>query len=191
MQSISWKLEQFNVRASHLDASRFLTWIRTRGNKQPNMPQLLSGSWLPYEGLHREDIDSFVLNLRVLIQDRDGFSIRCLSKVYETFPEDFSQAKILFKSFRRELQAYLSTKTFLTIGGSLLTRNQLLKTILYGGFAHSDPAYYGNFLKLTQSGLFSLFSFVEFMNIISVINSRVQQIALLNKEVLTWLNEPN
>lgn len=157
MQSTSWKLEQFNARASRLETSRFLAWIRTRGNKQPDMRELLSGTWLPYEGLHREDIDSFVLNLRIIIQDRDGFSIRCLGKIYEKFSDDLSQAKSIFKNFENELQTYLSSKSFLGVGGSSFTRRQLLDTILYGGFAHSDPRHYDNFVKLTQSGLFSLF----------------------------------
>lgn len=191
MQSASWKIEQFNLRASRLDASRFLQWVRTRGNKQPDMRELLAGSWLPYEGLHREDVDSFVLNLRVLIQDQDGFSIRCLGKVYETFPDDYFQVKQLFNKFHSGLQAYLSAKSFISIGGSSFTHKQLLDTILYGGFAHSNPKHYGNFVRLTKSGLFSLFSFVEFMNVISVLNSRVQQIAILNTEVLSWLKEPN
>lgn len=191
MQSITWKLEQFNVRASRLDTSRFLLWVRTRGNKQPDMRALLSGSWLPYEGLSREDIDSFVLNLRVLIQDQDGFSIRCLREIYKGFPDDFSKAKELFRSFQSGLQAYLSEKSFLGIVGQTLTRRQLLDAILYGGFAHSNPKHYDNFVRLTQSGMFSLFSFFEFMNIIGVLNGRIQQIAILNTEVISWLKEPN
>lgn len=189
MQPVEWKLQQFNVRAQYLDESRFLKWIRARGNKQPDIQKLCSGTWLAYDGLDREDVDSFVLNLRVLLQDRDGFSIRCLAAVYDNFPSEFAQAKDLFKGVRDGLSAYLRQPSLVGIGGNKFTKHEILDIILYGGFAHNTPDLYGKFVSISKSGFFCLFSFVEFMNIITVLNGHIQQIAIINNEVISWLKE--
>lgn len=48
-------LHLFNQRAKKLADSRFLAWLKTRGNKQPDMTRLLKGDWLAYHDLNSED----------------------------------------------------------------------------------------------------------------------------------------
>jgi hypothetical protein len=180
-------LKLFNTRARILEESRFLNWLRTHGNKQPNMARLLAGDWLAFEGLHREDLDSFFLHLRTLIQNRDGYSICCLSKIYDQFPEDYEAARKEFHHVRNELKEYLDRKSLVQakIHGSLSNRS-LLNIILYGGFAHNDPKYFDNFVRMTQSGFFSFFTFTTLWNIVMVLHANIQKIALINNEVISW-----
>jgi hypothetical protein len=192
MQTPAWKLKQFNLRARYLAESRFLQWIQAGGNKQPNLPELLSGKWLVYEGLHREDLDSFILNLRLLIQDRDGFSVRCLSEIYEAFPADYQQAKDAFVYVRSLLSKYLESPSMVRLNKrGKTTKLAVLETVLYGGFAHTDPKHHDDFLTLTTSGIFSMISFIEFTNIIVVVSDYVRRIETLNGEVLGWLEGSN
>jgi len=190
MQDCAWKLEQFNKRASFLDSSRFLSWVRSNVSKQPDVGKLLKGDWLVYEGLSREDLDSFILNFRLLIQGRDGYSIRCLSEIYGSLPEDYASAKHALESVRKMLNGYLNSSSTvkLKVRGKTSKRT-VMETILYGGFAHTNPRHYKNFVALTTSGAFSLFTFFEFVNILSVVNDYIQRIAVLNGEVLGWLAE--
>lgn len=184
------QLQLFNRRARYLAESRFIKWLDTRGNKQPDMARLLSGDWLAFEGLHREDLDSFCLNLRLLIQDRDGFSIKCLSKIYEQFPDDYDIAKKAFIHVRSNLNEYLAQTSLVQLDRqNPLSHKDLLDIILYGGIAHNDSRHYDNFVKMTQAGIFSLFTFTTLWNIVKVINKNIQKIALLNSEVMSWETE--
>ena len=192
MQTPAWKLKQFNLRARYLAESRFLQWIQAGGSKQPNLPELLAGKWLVYEGLHREDLDSFILNLRLLIQDRDGFSIRCLSELYRSFPDDYREAQDAFVYVRGLLNKYLESPSTVRLKKrGKTTKRVVLNTILYGGFAHTDPKFHSDFLTLTTSGMYSMMSFIEFTNIIFVVSDYLRRIEILNGEVLGWLEGSN
>ena len=89
-------LKLFNERAERLKRSRFLEWLN-KSPKEPRKEAIISGDWLAYEGLRPDDLDAFCLNLRLLMQDRDGYSIRCLSKEYEKLPETLQMNKFYLK----------------------------------------------------------------------------------------------
>lgn len=180
-------LDLFNQRAKKLADSRFLSWLKKSGNKQPDMNRLLAGDWLAYNDLNPEDLDSFCLNLRNLIQDRDGYSIRCLSNIYQAFPDDYQEAKNLFTAITQELHDFLERRSLVQLKGkSPMTHKDLLEVILYGGIAHNNEKHYANFVRLTRAGVFSSFVFATFWNIILTLNSTIQRIALLNREVVKW-----
>lgn len=180
------KLQLFNKRARYLAESRFIKWLETHGNKQPDMARLVLGDWLVFEGLHREDLDSFFLNFRLLIQDRDGFSIESLANIYEKFPADYDEAKMVFNDLREKINDYLTQESILKFHEKHLTNNDVLEIILYGGIAHNNPKHYPKFIKMTEAGLYSLFTMITLWNIVKVLNRRIQQIALLNNEIISW-----
>ena len=180
-------LHLFNERAHKLANSRFLAWLKRGGNKQPEMKLILQRNWLAYSDLNSEDLDSFCLNLRLLIQDRDGFSIRCLSRIYEQFPEDYREAKDAFCFVRQGLNEFLMGKSLVQLQGCRpLSHRELLNVILYGGITHNNLRYYRDFLRLTRAGVFSSLVFGIFWNITLTLNSAIQRIALLNQEVIEW-----
>lgn len=186
------QLSLFNERAKKLADSRFLAWLKARGNKQPDISRVIGGDWLAYEDLNSEDLDSFCLNLRLLIQDRDGFSIRCLSQVYEQFPKDYEEAKRLFFEETRKLNEYLEERAFVQLPGrNSLTHKELLNIVLYGGIAHNDEKYYSDFVRMTKAGFFSVFTFITLWNIVFKLNTCIQRIAILNEEVIQWEMESN
>lgn len=181
----------FNERAQKLATSRFLAWLKRGGNKQPEMKLILERNWLAYSDLNSEDLDSFCLNLRLLIQDRDGFSIRCLSRIYEQFPEDYREAKDAFCFVRRGLNEFLMGKSIVQLQGRRpMSHRELLNVILYGGITHNNLRYYRDFLRLTKAGVFSSLVFAIFWNVILTLNSAIQKIAMLNQEVIEWEAEP-
>lgn len=187
IESSLLSLHLFNERAQKLANSRFLAWLKRGGNKQPEMNLVIERNWLAYSDLNSEDLDSFCLNLRLLIQDRDGFSIRCLSRIYEQFPEDYRQAKDAFCFVRQGLNEFLMEKSLVQLQGRRpLSHRELLNVILYGGIAHNNAFYYRDFVRLTKAGFFSSLVFFVFWNIIQTLNSAIQKIALLNQEVIQW-----
>lgn len=185
-------LELFNQRAKRLKESRFLTWLLTSGNKQPDLARLQAGDWLAYEGLSPDDLDSFCLNLRLLIQDGDGYSIRCLSDLYASFPDDYEEAKKLFSEKRNALENFLESKAMLQIQERApLSHRALFNIVFYGGIVHNSKEYYADYLRLTRCGAFSSVTFMIIWNVILKMNACIQCIAILNGEVMRWESEPN
>lgn len=175
----------FNVRAYYLAESRFVAWLNGQGNKQPDLERVQEGHWTSLIGMHREDLDAYALNLRPLIQAQDGYSIRCLAAIYEALPEDYAEEKSAFAYVRGELNAFFSRETSLQIlPGKRLTNWDLLETYLYGGIAHNSQKHFGNFIKLTQSGEFTLFTLAPFLNLMHFLNNSIQKLAILNKVVI-------
>lgn len=187
---ITDKLARFNERVGYLVDSSLLAWLRTRGNKQPDLSRLLSGEWLVYEGLKRESLDSYFLHLRTLLQGRDGYSVKQIGEIYDHLPAEYCELATLSVQLRSQLNSCLDVSAGLRLEKEApLSRRELLNTLLYGHFAHDDPNYVAAFKKLTGTGMFSLFSFIAFANIVITLTDVLRRMALLNKTAIEWLQE--
>ncbi len=180
----------FNERADRLRESSFLKWLN-KSQKKPRKQDIDVGRWLSYEGLRPDDLDAFCLNLRLLIQDRDGYSINCLSNLYEILPETVEEARTLFKQERKKLNDYLEERSFIQIEVRNLSNRDVFNILFYGGLVHNNVKYYEDYIRLTKSGLFSIFTFVELWNILLQFNTYIQNIAMINKAVIKHLEEFN
>jgi hypothetical protein len=88
--------------------------------------------------IHNEDtIMAFVLTLRQLIQ-RDPTSIRKMAKLYEEMPID-ENYKIEFRNLRKRFNDYLGSQAITTLADDP-TIEKILRTIIYGEYAHLDDA---------------------------------------------------
>ena len=181
-------LERFNQRASYLEDSTFLAWIKKRGNKQPNLERLFAGNWLVYEGLERESLDSFFLNLRPLLQGRDRYSVRQIFEIISSLPDPSNEVKSVGLQLQGQFQELMNRPTWLRLGDRSLTNQTLLETVLYGRFAHDDPKYIDDFDKLTKSGMFSLFSFISFINLVTQLTDHIRRLRMLNEYAIDVLS---
>lgn len=190
MCEITDKLTRFNERVDYLVDSSLLAWLRTRGNKQPDLSRLLSGEWLVYEGLRRESLDSYFLHLRTLLQGRDGYSVRQIGEIYDRLPAEYSELAVIYVQLREQLNSCLDASAGLRLGKEApLSRRELLNTLLYGHFAHDDPNYVAAFKRLTSSGMFSLFSFVAFATLVVTLTDVLRRMALVNRVAIEWLQQ--
>lgn len=108
--------------------------------------KIMDRQWIAFDNISEDDLDAFVLNLRLLIQDRDGFSIRCLSKLYkDKAPKDLSTE---FDEQRNRWKDYRSSPSPLVKPGGTekLSYGELFDILFYGGLAHQDPRYLMNSL---------------------------------------------
>jgi hypothetical protein len=89
----------FNERVERLLRS---TLARRIGNPTFTLSykKVIDPDWICFDGVTEDAVDAFVLHIRVLLQERDGISIKCLAKgVYadQAIPKDlrdrFGQAK--------------------------------------------------------------------------------------------------
>lgn len=67
----------FNEKVDRLEKCR-LTQRMATPHYEIQYDKLLERNWVAADGVTEDDVDAFVLNIRLLIQDRDGFSIRRL-----------------------------------------------------------------------------------------------------------------
>jgi len=127
----------FVERAYKLNSNSFWIWsISTQ--KQPDFEKIFSGDWLAHSNLNPEALDAFCLNLRLLIQDRDGFSVREILKLTKSWPIDFNDQKIEIEKAIKNLNIELNKKCVVQAYKNKTTTNEeLFKIIFYGGIVHS------------------------------------------------------
>lgn len=121
-------LNKFNDKVDRLSKSRFVEWASTKREK-PHSSEALSKDWLALDGLHKDEIDGFILNFRFLIQQKDGFSIDCLKKFYEELPADFEDEKCEFHHIELGLNNFLNQKSLHQIQNSNFSNKDFFEII--------------------------------------------------------------
>ena len=172
----------FNDKAEKLNDNNFTKKITSEGfgvsfHAKKDEPVVVEKR-LPID----EEIESFVLTIRLFIQDNEACSIRNLAnKTYSKLP-DYRKEKTDFIEARDKLNLYLdSTDDSLSItdNGEILKRREIFDTIVYGGLAHANdekkrkkykewmghpilgPIYEGEFVLILSTILSFLLLFQE------------------------------
>ncbi|MEO7860567.1 MAG: hypothetical protein ABIU05_09000, partial [Nitrospirales bacterium] len=121
--------------------------------------RMMRRQWISVNGVTEDDIDAFVLNFRLLVQDRDGFSIRSLAESVYVIDDVPDRLRKDFFSVRERWMRFLETVSI--IRHSSESRNycnrELFDILIYGGIAHSDPTKVDHFLDITTRGAYSSF----------------------------------
>jgi len=150
--------------------------------------KIMDREWIAFDNVSEDDLDAFVLNLRLLIQDRDGFSIRCLAKSYEEdgVPQDLAMA---FDKQRKKWKTYRSSFSPLIKPGGTekLSNGELFDILFYGGLAHQDQKYLKEFIILTKQGTFSAIVFVFFLSSLNTILDVLRNIRDINNKLIEIL----
>jgi hypothetical protein len=138
------RLQGFNKLAERLINSRFIKESKEknprrhyswRRNEQTDDLEFSYGRDIVHD---EESIMAFVLTLRQIIQDKDHTSIRKMAKLYEDMPIDASY-KIEFHNLRKRLNDYLDSPAITTTADDP-TIEQILRTVIYGEYAHMEDA---------------------------------------------------
>lgn len=142
------------------------------------MTRIVAGEWLAHDGLNQDALEAFCLNLRLLIQDRDEFSIRQISEISKSWPAEHQKEKYEIEQAVATLQEQLSRKSLVSIYEDRVTTNkELFDVIFYGGIAHSNPEKRELYKKLVESGFFSYFVFSAFSETIFFYRNCIMSIA--------------
>ena len=169
-------IDEFILRARKLDKSAFWQWQ----NQLPihaDRDAIARGNWLAYDGLREEDFEAFCLTLRLLIQDRDGLSIRRISQVVAAWPEEYEEQKTAVRSAVDTLNERLDRRCRISIHKSGTTNRQFFETLFYGGLVHSDPGKREMYAKLVNAGPFSGMVFSSFWAILHDFRNCIQTMA--------------
>jgi hypothetical protein len=177
----------FNEKVNRLERCRLAKRMATPKYKV-QYDKLINREWIAFDDVSEDDIDAFVLNLRLLIQDKDGFSIRCLSKIYnkdgipKLLTDAFNRQRQIWKSYRSSMTPFTKPD-----GGGKLSNGKLFDTMLYGGLAHHNNDKVNEFNILTKQGAVSAIVGVHFLSSLKTILNVLRNIKEINEKFIEVL----
>lgn len=171
------ELHLFIKKAHKLEKSQFWKWLNApRG--QSDMSRIFAGDWLAHDGLSEEALDSFCLTLRLLIQERDGISVRDVRKEADKWDASHTELKKGITEAIDELHKQLDQTSLVNFSASGKTTNSMVFDIVfYGGLVHSDKRKRDEFDRITRAGLFSYFVFQAFAGTLFHYRNCIQRLA--------------
>ncbi len=86
-----------------------------------------------------EQVDAFVLTLRLFMQDNDQISIRRMADLVANLPVS-ANLRGRFQELRENLNAYLDATATFVVADDSPTRREVLETVLYGNLSHLNAA---------------------------------------------------
>lgn len=179
------RLKLFNEKATRLQESRFYAWLRS-GPKQADYARIIAGDWLAYAGLHPDDLDAFVLNLRLLIQPGDEYSVKHIPVIYQVFGAEAAEAVRLARVELDDLNEYLKEDSVVQLDRqSRLSNWGLFEIIFYGGLAHSNTDKVIHWQRLTREGVISVFTFSGFIGTVLRYMNCINKLSAMNGAILT------
>lgn len=167
----------FVQKAYRLKTSKFWEW--KRGIIDPSvMQKIINGDWLAYDGFDIDVFEAFCLNLRLLIQRKDGFSYEQIGEIANSWGCKYSQYSNDIDRAIDKLQNELKNNSIVRIFKDRPTTNEdLFEVIFYGGIAHMNIEKREKFIEITEAGIFSFFVFQSFYRILIQYNNCIQNIA--------------
>ncbi len=160
-------LERFVARAERIISSAFWTWL-TSYHEHADMARIIAGDWLAHDRLNIDEFEAFCLNLRLLIQGRDGISIEQIAGIAEGWAPKHDDLRTVIAEARKELKKNLDAHCFVNIkeSGKKTTNAELFDVVFYGRMVHEDKNKRKEFERLAKAGLFSFFLFQAFTGIL-------------------------
>jgi hypothetical protein len=132
---------------------------------------------------HNEEfIRSFVLTLRLFIQDNEPYSIKKMSELYTLLPVT-EEYKIVFNSLRDNFNKFLDEPAT-TFSNDKPSRRKVFNTIIYGKYAHRNSKKIIQMKTWQVDALDWDMAFYEFQLLLTDFLNIVKLIKKLNERVL-------
>jgi hypothetical protein len=167
----------FVERAHKLETSSFWQWLSNRRGPS-DIEKIAAGEWLAHDGLSQDSLEAFCLNLRFLIQPRDGFSVEQVAAIAASWPDEYALQGEKIQSAVAVLVHQLGKRCLVQLTDSKVTTNwDLFEVVFYGGIAHANPSKRDQFKSLTNAGLFTYFVFQAFSEVLFYYRNCIQALA--------------
>ncbi|WP_277372693.1 hypothetical protein [Pseudomonas sp. AA-38] len=131
------------------------------------MERIFKGEWLAHDGLNQEAFESFCLNLRQMVQNTDGYSMKLVGDIAEKWAEEHHDLRNEVREARAILSQRLDEPCLVRIHDNRRTTNrELFDVVFYGGVVHENVGKRDEFDRIIGSGVFSYFVFQAFLGIL-------------------------
>jgi len=183
-------LHLFNERVDRLDRCKLAKRMDEDPHYKADYEQMVKRQWISVDGITEDDIDAFVLNVRPLIQDNDGYSIHCLAKGVYSRNDVPDNLKDEFKNHRKKWRDYIKSPSIFKHyqEDRNFSSKELFDILLYGGLAHSNRDKVMSFYAITKQGAFSSVVCAWFLSTLRTFIGVVRDIRVVNKKVLEHYN---
>jgi hypothetical protein len=179
-------IKLFIEKIEKLERHPFWLWIKTP-NKLADHFEISQGTMIKFKSQREEDLESFCLTFRLVLQNRDGISIGCMrnfSDAHISHTHPFIHTEITKAA--EELKTEINQKSLVQLQDRNTTYHEIFDIIFYGGLAHADKEKRLKFKHLIQSGSFSYFVMVDFYS--AIIKYRNCYVSI-GKQLTTYLHE--
>jgi len=175
----------FNERVDRLDRTA-LTQRMENPHYRLDYNRMINQEWISADGVTEDAVDAFVLNVRLLIQDGDGFSIRRIGE--DIYAQNYvpSDLRDRFNEQRRRWCKHRQQRSMFKhfTEDRNFSNGELFDVLLYGGIAHANREKVTLFNRLTRSGFYSSLVCGSFLSSLRIFRDVVHRIRTVNEELL-------
>lgn len=154
-------LSEFVQHVDSLSQCRFASKILS--NEALTLRKIDDGP-LHFVDVDEDDCRSFLLGVRLLVQDRDGISLR---KIWDILAcvDDLDLLKTVNQARAPVFLALDSPAMFADPKGNSITNQEVFDTFMYGGYAHRDKAHSKKFKEWEASEQFMSLKLIFLMSV--------------------------
>ena len=138
-----------------------------------------------------ESLKSFLLTLRLFLQNNDQISFQNINKIYEKLPTDFQKEKESFSLSREKINQTLDSNINFKYNNKILTYNEVLDIFIYGDLAHINidkRNIYKDWKSKKETGLFNIYK-TSFHSIALNLIRCILYMQQINAEVIKKIGE--
>ena len=183
------QLSLFIEKIEKLNSSSFVRSIAERGSKLKISCNMESGFLEVRKiGPDAEQIDAFVLTMRLFMQDNDNVSIRKIESLVKSLPVS-SKLKDSFEKNRLNLNVRLDAPCWISINQDHPSNRVVLQTILYGDLSHVNWRSRKRYLSWIEEPMGKEFVEYEFIGILLDFLRTLSAMAEISRRVIGELME--
>jgi hypothetical protein len=134
-----------------------------------------------------DEVDAFVLTLRLFVQDNEPISVRRLATLYEQTPE-LTPLLDKVRGLREKLNTYLDGLSPIVWQQEQLPRRRILDVFLYGGLAHTHQGRTEEYSRWMEHEYMAMPFQAEFYDIVAALTQTVFWLRQENLEALKILD---
>ena len=183
------RLERFNDRVTRIEATA-LAQRFADPNYTLDYERMMACDWTAGKGVNQDDVDTFVLNVRILIQDGDGISLRCLRRDFYAHACTPATLRTAFEQLVSDWKTHLTETSmigkFRREDGNF-TNGELFDVLMYGGLAHVNPDKVPTALMLMRRGAFSTMVFAAFSATLRRLLGVIRDASALNDKLIAHI----
>jgi hypothetical protein len=178
-------LRLFVRKVEYLESLSFVGALSDPGSKLTMDFTGSSLTGLRFAGPSREQIDAFVLTMRLFMQNNDRISIANVAKTIEAL-ELPAELKQPFFECRSILNEYLDSPCSAAPDNPEPTNRQVLETVMYGELCHIDAEARQCYLAWTDSPFAARFLEMQFVAVAKGMLSALRAMAVRCQRIVDW-----
>ena len=180
-------LDLFIEKADRLRSSILVkSLIANEGTKVNVHSDMGSGVFLiDYNGPDVEQIDAFLLTMRLFIQDNERISFHNIETIIDSLSVS-EDPKLRFNKQRELFNNFLDSKCMISVGNDRPTYREIMETVLYGYHGHLNPKKYSRYKTWKASSPLTFIIDFEFIGVLIVF---IKVLTVLEKNCRIILKE--